>query len=134
MLSGTAYARPGGVDVEGALSPNPSVGFLLPAKEWSALTRVQQLSLLLYVEDRVQFVRSNPDLFALTPITARLHEREVENIRAIKDGAWFIGTAMSYSDDPEGNLYLDRKIIVGDAAWPTCESPNAIRASQFRKR
>ena len=82
FLSGKAFEKVGGIEVLGAGTPTPEVGFILPIEEWNCLTKAEQVSLSHYVEvsTRVQEARvigvrqsgADPPSVGLIPRTLRM--------------------------------------------------------------
>lgn len=124
VLSGNVHPKPDGFEVDGSATTYPVAGFILPIAEWNALTKPQKVSLTLYVESRIAFIRQHPENYVTTHT-----ERQLNAIKHIANDAWYIGTAT----EDRGELYLDRKLVEGDGAWERDYAKNATKASEFRK-
>lgn len=133
VLSGNIHPKPDGFEVHGSGTLYPTTGFILPLAEWNNLTKTQQISLTIYVESRIAFIRGHPDDYTTSRSTGSFHQRELWAIRQISNDAWFIGTTTTFPDDSQGNLYLDRMLVQGDGAWTHSDSHSGIKASEFRK-
>ncbi len=130
VLSGNTHPKPEGIEVDGSATSYPVAGFILPKRDWDALTKVQQSSLALYVESKTKLVQQHPENYIIISPSAPDYESELSRIRHIADDAWYIGATMTYPDDPD-NFYLDSKLVAGDGAWDRDRAGNVIKASDL---
>ncbi len=129
MLSGNVHPKPDGFEVDGSASTYPIAGFILPLEEWKALTKEQQISLTMYAESKIDFIRQNAKGYNLAPLSAPSYEQELYAIKHIADDAWYVGTAT----EDGGELYLDHKLVQGEGAWNHDYAKDGVTASDFRK-
>ena len=118
FLSGMTFQKHGGIDLWGSSVGRPTLGFILPESEWLTLDSNGRKDLEAYVQRQVAAVRANPELYITLPRTAPVYRSAVGYTKHTSDGAWFIGSAKSYDDDPDKNLYLDKKLVKGpEDSW-----------------
>jgi type II secretory pathway predicted ATPase ExeA len=118
--------------VWGLATANPTLVLVIPETEWAKLSKLDQVSLTLYLERLIPTLRTTPDkyigLFRPAPLDRTLREK----LTSLCADCWVIGVGR-LTINGRGAL-LDKIMVQGDSVWEKSNPPSkGTKASEFRQ-
>ena len=112
----------------------PSVRLVVPKREWSRLSKAEQIDITFYAESLISRVRASPADYVDIPPDAPVYRSALNYAQNMCGDCWEIMTGEPSSK--RGVLSVDAKVVQGDSAWeaddPCCrgEKGSSFRASR----